>query len=46
MRHLLKNGLLLRHFSEPAPIGGDAGKADRYRRVPWAHIMEWQKPDI
>jgi len=46
MRHLLENGMVLRHFSEPAPVGGDVGKADRYRRVPWAHIMEWRKPDI
>jgi SAM-dependent methyltransferase len=44
MRLLLGSGLELRHFSEPAPTGGDPRKADRYRRVPYFHIMEWQKP--
>ncbi len=44
MRLFLDNGLELRHFSEPAPRGGDPDKADRYRRVPWFHVMEWQKP--
>lgn len=44
MALLLANGLELRHFAEPAPNGGDPGKADRYRRVPYFHIMEWQKP--
>ena len=41
---LLDHGLLLRIFAEPAPTGGDPAKADRYRRVPYFHIMEWQKP--
>lgn len=40
----LEHGLILRHFAEPAPVGGDKEKADRYRRVPYFHIMEWQKP--
>lgn len=44
MSLLLGLGLELRHFSEPAPTGGDPKKADRYRRVPYFHIMEWQKP--
>jgi SAM-dependent methyltransferase len=39
----LWHGLELRHFSEPAPTGGDPKKADRYRRVPYFHIMEWRK---
>ena len=43
MKLFLESGLELRHFSEPAPIGGDPQKADRYRRVPYFHIMEWQK---
>ena len=46
MALLLGNGLELRHFSEPAPNGGDPGKADRYRRVPYFHIMEWRKPAL
>jgi SAM-dependent methyltransferase len=44
MSLFLEHGLILRHFAEPAPIGGDKEKADRYRRVPYFHIMEWQKP--
>jgi SAM-dependent methyltransferase len=44
MALLLQQGLVLRHFDEPAPQGGDAAKAERYRRVPYFHIMEWQKP--
>lgn len=44
MSLFLQNGLVLRHFAEPMPSGGDAKKAERYRRVPWFHIMEWQKP--
>ncbi|MCK0196061.1 class I SAM-dependent methyltransferase [Ancylobacter sp. 6x-1] len=44
MRLLLGLGLHLRHFAEPAPEGGDPEKAARYRRVPYFHIMEWQKP--
>lgn len=44
MSLFLEHGLILRHFAEPAPVGGDKEKADRYRRVPYFHIMEWQKP--
>ncbi|HEY4163138.1 MAG TPA: class I SAM-dependent methyltransferase [Dongiaceae bacterium] len=44
MSLLLDAGLLLRHFDEPAPHGGDPEKIARYRRVPWFLIMEWQKP--
>jgi SAM-dependent methyltransferase len=43
MTLFLESGLLLRHFSEPSPIGGDPQKSDRYRRVPWFHVMEWEK---
>jgi len=41
---LLGQGLVLRHFDEPVPHGGDPAKAARYRRVPWFVMMEWQKP--
>jgi SAM-dependent methyltransferase len=41
---LLGHGLELRYFSEPAPVDGDPAKAERYRRVPYFLIMEWQKP--
>jgi SAM-dependent methyltransferase len=44
MSLLLAAGLQLRHFDEPAPRSGDPAKADRYRRVPWFLIMEWEKP--
>jgi 2-polyprenyl-3-methyl-5-hydroxy-6-metoxy-1,4-benzoquinol methylase len=44
MALFLGHGLALRHFAEPAPSGGDPQRADRYRRVPYFHIMEWQKP--
>ena len=44
MSLFLNSGLELRHFAEPAPVGGDVQRAERYRRVPWFLIMEWQKP--
>ncbi len=43
---LLAQGLVLKHFDEPEPHGGDPATADRYRRVPYFLLMEWQKPDI
>lgn len=50
MQLLLATGLRLTHFAEPLPTGGDPRKADRYRRSPYFHIMEWQKapssPDV
>ncbi len=44
MQALLGQGLQLVHFDEPAPTGGPAEKADRYRRVPYFNIMEWALP--
>jgi SAM-dependent methyltransferase len=43
---LLGQGLVLRHFDEPNPTGGEPAKAARYRRWPWYLIMEWQKPEV
>ncbi|MBD5653618.1 MAG: hypothetical protein IAI50_00365 [Candidatus Eremiobacteraeota bacterium] len=43
MTTFLDDGFELRHFAEPEPNGGDAAKGDRYRRVPYFHIIEWQK---
>jgi SAM-dependent methyltransferase len=43
MTAFLESGFELRHFAEPAPVGGPPEKAERYRRVPYFHIMEWQK---
>lgn len=44
MQWFLAQGLILTHFDEPAPTGGDPVRADRYRRAPWYVIMEWRKP--
>lgn len=44
MALLLDQNLTLRHFSEPAPTGGDPATIARYRRVPWFLMMEWEKP--
>lgn len=44
MSLLLGAGLILRHFDEPVPRGGDPERAARYRRVPWFLVMEWEKP--
>jgi len=44
MQAFLKAGLVLNDFIEPSPSGGDPDKGDRYRRVPWFHILEWRKP--
>jgi SAM-dependent methyltransferase len=44
MALLLAQGLTLRHFSEPEPNGGPLETAERYRRVPWFVMMEWEKP--
>lgn len=46
MSLLLGHGLELRHFAEPAPYGGDPARVERYRRVPFFLIMEWQKPRL
>jgi len=43
MTLFLEQGLDLRHFAEPVPVGGPPDKVDRYRRVPYFHLMEWQK---
>ena len=44
MALLLGQGLVLRYFDEPAPVGGDPERAARNRRVPLFLVMEWQKP--
>jgi len=43
MRAFLTQGLVLTHFDEPAPLEGGSAKADKYRRVPWYVVMEWEK---
>jgi SAM-dependent methyltransferase len=44
MTLLLDHGLQLRLFIEPEPKGGDPATIARHRRVPYFHMMEWQKP--
>lgn len=44
MQAFLKAGLVLRDFAEPSASGGEPERVERYQRVPWFHIMEWQKP--
>lgn len=43
MSLLIDAGLRLTMFAEPSPHGGDPDKASAYRRVPYAHIMEWRR---
>lgn len=44
MTLLLNQGLQLRLFAEPMPAAGDPERIASHRRVPYFHIMEWQKP--
>ena len=44
MSRLLEQGMILTHFSEPEPTGGEPDRRQRYRRAPWFLIMEWGKP--
>jgi hypothetical protein len=44
LQALIGRGLVLTHYDEPEPVGGPPDKAARYRRAPYFHIMEWQKP--
>lgn len=44
MTLLLGEGLILRHFDEPRPHGGKPAVAEKYQRVPWLMMMEWEKP--
>lgn len=46
MTLLLRQGLQLTLFDEPAPKGGDAAKAARYRRAPYFAMMEWRKLEV
>lgn len=40
----LGSGLRLVRFAEPLPDWDLWGYDARYARVPWAHVMEWEKP--
>jgi hypothetical protein len=43
LQALLRAGFTLVHFDEPAPVGVDDDKADRYRRAPNFLLMAWRK---
>jgi hypothetical protein len=45
MTLLLDQKLQLRLFVEPQPTEGDPDRIALHRRVPFFHIMEWQKPE-
>jgi SAM-dependent methyltransferase len=44
MDAFLTTGLRLTFFSEPDSVSGDQRHRDRFRRVPWFVVMEWQRP--
>lgn len=44
MKAFLEAGLILKFFSEPAPVSGEPVHQERARRVPWFVVMEWQRP--
>jgi SAM-dependent methyltransferase len=44
MNAFLSYGLVLRHFSEPDPVGASEEFAAHYRKMPWFLLMVWQKP--
>jgi SAM-dependent methyltransferase len=44
MKAFLDAGLILKFFSEPAPVSGEPDHQERARRVPWFVVMEWQRP--
>lgn len=44
MQAFLREGLVLTHFDEPLPHGGDPAWIARYTRIPWFVVMEWRKP--
>jgi SAM-dependent methyltransferase len=43
MAAFLESGLILKFFSEPEPVSGEAIQQERARRVPWFVVMEWQR---
>lgn len=45
MRALLEAGLVLRQFNDPPYTGTDPALATRWRRMPWAFQMVWEKQE-
>jgi len=46
MEAFLGSGLHLTFFSEPDSVSGDEQHRERFRRVPWFVVMEWQRPAV
>ena len=46
MTTFLEAGLKLTFFAEPGPVSGEPPKQERFRRVPWFVVMEWERPAI
>lgn len=44
MTAFLDAGLILSHFDEPVPVGGDPERAEWFTRIPYFIVMEWTKP--
>ncbi len=44
MEAFLGAGLQLTFFSESDSVSGDEQHRERFRRVPWFVVMEWQRP--
>lgn len=46
METFLKYGLQLTFFAEPDSVSGDQAHRERFRRVPWFVVMEWQRSAV
>jgi SAM-dependent methyltransferase len=46
MEAFLSNGLQLTFFAEPDSVSGEQQHRERFRRVPWFVVMEWQRPAV
>ncbi len=43
MQAFLSNELVLRHYDEPAASADYVDEGNTHARVPWFHVMEWEK---
>jgi SAM-dependent methyltransferase len=46
MSAFLECNLHLKYFAEPGPVSGPEVQQERFRRVPWFVVMEWQRPAV
>lgn len=44
MEPLLRSGMVLQRFEDPPCTAPDPDLVARYRRMPWAFMMQWQAP--